>query len=141
MLIGGVLHQVVTRRTVQTPLVSVELVLLATIAMLALNVVITRTLSVLVTLEALRPARVALALFTTVIRESILIRLALVASQPGHASLAVALSRVGVTRRIETTDRVAVAVLAPIARHNVPESVFAFVALASDHIGLALAVA
>lgn len=140
MIVGSVLDEIVTRRTVQTALMSVIFVLLAPVTSTSLNVIVARTLSVFVALEPFRSTLVAVTRLAAVTRKPILVRSALIAVQTGHAWLAVALSIVA-ARRVEASRRIAVTALAPVARVDVEESGLAFVTVPSDYERFASAIA
>lgn len=78
MRVGRFLHQIVAMRTVQASLMTIVFVFLAPVTPASFNVIVARTLAVLVALESLRTAAVTIAWFATRRREAVLVRFALV---------------------------------------------------------------
>lgn len=137
MFVSSSLHQIITSRTIDASLMSIILILLATVTSLTLHVIVTRALSVLVALESFRTAWVTVTRFTTFVREAIMVGDTFVTSGSLYTRLTVTLPIETVTRWVITADRVAHTTLATIAWINVVESVFAFVTVASDYVRFA----
>lgn len=139
---------------------TVVFVLFAAVATTTFDIVVTRTLTVLVALESFGAACVTVAWLAAFSRETILIRSALITTKtaqtkwkkwkwmqiyswdtweyddlPSDARFAVTLTSRTFARWIEATDGIAVAALAAIARYNVEISILTFITIATDDIG------
>lgn len=118
---------------------AIVLVLLAAIAATTLDIVVTRTLSILVTLEALGAALIALTRLAAIRRKAKEVVGALITSFADHAGLAVALTRVLVAGGVVAAHGIAQTVLAAVARADVKITRLTLATIASNYVRFALA--
>lgn len=139
--IGGILNQIVAVRAVDAAPMAIVFVLLAAVASSSFDIVVARTLAVLVALEALGAALVTLAGQAALVGKAVEVVGALIALLAHHSGTAVALAGVPVAGRVVAAHRIAETVLAAIARSDVEVAWLALTAILADYVGLALALA
>lgn len=127
--------------TINATLMPIIFILLAPVTSSSFNIVIARTLPILIALESFGTARVTIARLTTIGGETILIRLAFVTLGASHSGFTEALTRVRVTRCVVASDWIAVTTFTTVTGGNIPVTILAFVTIASDDVGFTVAIA
>lgn len=120
---------------------TIVLVLFATVAATSFDIIVARTLAVLIALESLGTALVAIAWLAAVHRESILIGGTFIAMDAGDTGLAVTLTRKSIAGSVETSNRITITTFATVSGHNVIETILTLVTIASDYVRFAATIA